>query len=240
MHDAFSLVVDLAPGDAHPPAYLQAQQDAFMVIMEMIAERRARPRELDFISGMIASQEKHGINDDQELIANIFAVIGAGQGTTSTATGTMLMLLCQNPEQFDKVKADPSLIPQAVEEALRMHGAGFFTFPRFAKQDVEIGGVMIFKDMPVNISMLSANLDPTEYADPLRFDVMRNPKHIMSFGSGPHHCIGNRMARRIMAATLEQICQRFPNLHLQDPNFKPVYGGMYGELKPLHIPMRLS
>lgn len=237
MHEAFSLIIDIPPGGAYPEAYLKAQQDAYEVIAEMIAERRANPRDLDFISSMIATQQAAGTINDEELVSNIFAIIGAGQGTTSTATGAMLMNLCKHRDQFDEVIANRALIPQVVEECLRYQGSGYLTFPRFALHDCEIGGTPILEGMPVNVMMQCANYDPTEYPEPLKFDIHRNPRNILTFGTGSHHCLGNRLARKVMMLILDKVCDRFPNLRLQDPTFEPHYGGMFGELKPDSIPM---
>lgn len=147
------------------------------------------------------------------------------------------MNLCRHRDQFDKVIANRALIPQVVEECLRYQGSGFFTFARFALHDCEIGGTPILEGMPVIVMMQSANYDPAEYPEPLKFDIHRNPRNIFTFGTGSHHCLGNRLARRVMMITLEKVCDRFPDLRLQDPDFEPHYGGMFGEIKPDNIPM---
>ena len=237
MHEAFELVIGIPPGGTYPQEYMDAQQAAYQVIAEMVAERRAHPRELDFVSGMINAQKESGVINDVEMVSNIFAIVGAGQGTTSTATGAMLMNLCRHRDQFEQIIADRALIPQAVEECLRYQGSGYFTFPRFALHDCEVGGTKILEGMPLNVSMTAANYDPTEYPEPLKFDIHRNPRNIMTFGTGSHHCLGNRLARQVLIMVLGKICDRFPNLRLQAPDFVPHYGGMYGELKPESIPM---
>lgn len=240
MHEAFALIIDMPPGGTYPDEYLQAQQAALQVVAEVINERRAHPRELDFVSAMVDAQAKSGRINDAEMIGNIFAITGAGLGTTASATGAMLMNLCKHRDQFDQIVANRALIPQAVEECLRYQSSGFFAFPRFALRDCEVGGVKILEGMPVHVSMQAANYDPIEYPDPLKLDIHRNPRNVMTFGVGSHHCLGNRLARLVLRVVLEKVCDRFPDLRLQDPDFEPIYGGQYGELKPESIPMVLG
>lgn len=236
MNRAFSLTVNLGPGEPRPAEYLEAEQAVGRVMMELIAERRAQPREHDFVSALVAHHDA-GRLSLAELTANIFGILAAGQGTTAISTGAMLMNLCKHRDQFDQVIADPALIPQTVEESLRYQGPGFFGFPHFATQDCEVGGTLILKDMPVHVSQQAACFDPVEYPDPLRFDIHRNPRNILTFGTGTHHCLGNRLGRKVLAVVLEQVCRRFPRLRLQDPDYVPRYEGMFSELKPASIPM---
>ncbi len=237
MHKTFDLLSDLAPGEDLPTSYLQAQQEVLQVMDDVFAERRARSREHDFVSTLVNARYNTDKLSDAELTANIFAILAGGLGTTSTATGAMLMNLCRHRDQFDQVIAEPRLIPQTVEESLRYQGPLIFSFPRFATEDFEIGGTPILKHMPVHVSPMAANLDSDQYPDPLKFDIHRTPKNILTFGTGRHHCLGNRLARRVLAIILEQVCQRFPNLRLQNPEFTPRYLGTVGDLNPASIPM---
>jgi cytochrome P450 len=237
MNRAFSLTVNLPPGAPRPPEYLAAEREASQVIGEMISERRTRPRDKDFVSALLAGQSQSGALSDAEIAANIFGICIAGQGTTSITSATMLMNLCKHREQFNQVISDPKLIPQTVEEALRYQGPGFFGFPRFAVRDCEVGGTPVLKGMPVLGSQQAAGWDPDVFPEPERFDIHRKPKNILTFGSGRHHCLGNRLARQVLCIVLEKVCLRFPNLRLQDPAFEPHYEGMFGEVKPSSIPM---
>jgi cytochrome P450 len=90
----------------------------------------------------------------------------------------------------------------------------------------------------VRPSPLSPNYDPDAFPDPLRFDIHRKPQRIMSFGAGPHHCIGNILGRSTLAIALKRLLTRFPDARIRDPNFKPVYGGAVGELRLESLPMR--
>ena len=104
-------------------------------------------------------------------------------------------LLYTHDDQRNELIRDPSLIPDAIEECLRLGSNGYFTFPRIATRDTEVGGTRIFKGMVVRPSPLAPNYDPDVFPDPLRFDIHRKPKRILSFGAGPHHCVGNILGR---------------------------------------------
>jgi cytochrome P450 len=132
---------------------------------------------------------------------------------------------------------DPSLIPEAVEECFRIASNGYFTFPRIATVDTEVGGTFIRQGMIVRPSPQAANYDPSVYHDPLRFDIHRHPKRIMTFGAGPHHCIGNVLGRMTIQVAIRQLLARFPRARLAEPDFVPIYGGSTGELRMKSLPM---
>lgn len=240
MHAAFSLVADLAPGSPRPPTYLAAQDGVLAVIAQLIADRRTRPQADELISSIVQSMDETGSPTMIEVIGNIFAILGAGQGTTASATAAMLRNLARRRDQWRAIVADPGLVRQAVEESLRFQGPGYFSFGRFATADGELAGTPYEAGMPVLVSQQAANYDPTVFADPLAFDIHRKRGAFLTFGNGPHFCLGNRLARRIMEEVLTQVSTRFPDLALQKPDFEPVYGGMWGELRPLSVPMTLD
>jgi cytochrome P450 len=132
---------------------------------------------------------------------------------------------------------NPALIPDAIEECLRLGSNGYFTFPRVATKDTEVGGTRILKGMVVRPSPLSPNYDPDVFPDPLRFDIHRKPKRILSFGAGPHHCIGNILGRTAITIAIRRLLARFPKAHMSDPSFTPVYRGAVGELRLQSLPM---
>jgi cytochrome P450 len=237
MYHTFPLVDELAPGEEWPAEYVEAQREALQVMSDVIEDRRARPREHDFVTTLIAGRHNGEGLREIELVANTFAILGGGLGTTGAGTAAMLMNLCKHRDQFDEVIADPGLIAQTIDESLRYQSPQIFGFPRFATDDFEIGGTPVFKDMPVHVSAQAADLDPDAFPDPLVYDIHRAPKNLLAFGQGAHHCLGIRFARKVMTAVLEQVCERFPDLHLQDPDFEPYYKGAYGELIPATMPM---
>jgi cytochrome P450 len=223
------------PGQPWPAECLHAYERYAGVIREVIADRRAHPRS-DFVSDLVTARDNDDKLDDRELFDMIFVMFAALATTPRSASGALLMLY-SHPDQLQELLADPSLIPDAVDECLRIAGNGYFTFPRVATTDTQVGGTPIQKGMIVRPSPQAANYDPKVYADPLRFDIHRKPKAIMTFGAGPHRCIGAHMAHTTISLALRMFMTRFPKARLADPNFEPVYGGAVGELRMKSLPM---
>jgi cytochrome P450 len=150
----------------------------------------------------------------------IFGILGALATPPRSSVGA-LYLLFTDREQLAQIIRDPSLIPDAVEECLRIAGNGYFTFPRIATCDTVLGGTEVLKGMIVRPSPQAANYDPTAFPNPLTFDIHRRPSRIMTFGAGPHHCIGSLLGRRTIQIAIERLLVRFPNANLADPDFVP-------------------
>jgi cytochrome P450 len=228
----------VAAVDGYPTEYVAAFEDARRVIDGIIADRTAHPTE-DFIGSLVAGRERGEPISDEEIVANVFAICVAAQTTTSTTTAATLLAWMRHRDQFDLLEDEPELLASAVEESVRLHPAGLFIFPRFAVDDTELGGTGIPGGLVVHLCVAAANLDPTVYADPLRFDIRRNPKHIMSFGAGAHYCAGGILARKIIQASLRVIMHRYPDLMFADPDYQPRYHGQLGETAPESMRMRL-
>ncbi|ALG91671.1 hypothetical protein TQ29_17600 [Actibacterium sp. EMB200-NS6] len=238
-HDSFGLIMGLAPGEPYPQEFLESAGALQQVMMEILEDRRKNPTN-DMIGKMVHARDNDDKLTDEELFGQINAVCGAALGTTATSIATALLNLGRHPDQFDMLKADPSMTDMAVTECLRYQSTGFFTFPRYATRDTELAGVKIPKNMVVLASAQATNYDPAVYDKPETFDIKRNPQAIMTFGAGAHHCIGNRLARMVIRKSLEQMMARFPNLRLADPDFDPVYQGMFGEMAPDRVPMQTN
>lgn len=236
MHNSIAMATQFRPGEPRPQAFTDAVIAVRQVISTVIEERRRNPG-TDFISSLITARDEGSRLSDEELYGQINTICGAAIGSTAGALGAVLYVLGKHPDQFDRVKHDPDLIPDALEECVRVHGPGLFSFTRFATCDTEVGGTRILKDMPVFVSPQAANYDPAEYEDPRRVDVGRRPKSIMSFGTGPHFCIGIRLAKMAMQMGLSGLIQRFPGLRLADADFRPVYSGSVGTLSITRLPM---
>ena len=235
---------DLIPGTTYVKPgepWSQELRNAFDRTMEeikvIIEERRVSPRP-DFISDLVNARDAGDKLSDRELFDQIFGICGASLSATSRAAGGALYLLYTHDDQRQQLIDDPSLIPEAIEECLRLGSNGYFTFPRICVRDTEVGGTPIHKGMVVRPSPLSPNYDPDVFPDPTRFDIHRKPKRILSFGAGPHHCIGNILGRTTITIAIKRLLARFPKAHMIDPNFTPVYGGAVGELRLQSLPMR--
>ena len=236
-HDLIPGTTYVKPGESWAPELRQAFDRAMDEIRDIIEERRFSPRS-DFISDLVNARDQGDKLSDRELFDQIFGICGASLSATSRAAGGALYLLYTHDDQRRELIAKPDLIASALEECLRLGSNGYFTFPRIATKDTEVGGTPIPKGMVVRPSPLSPNYDPEAFPDPLRFNIHRKPQRIMSFGAGPHHCIGNILGRSTLSIALRQLLTRFPKARLRDPNFKPVYGGAVGELRLQSLPMR--
>ena len=236
-HDVLPMTTYTKPGEPFPEECRRAFDAAAKEVRAIIDEYRANPRS-DFINDLISARDQGDKLSDRELFDQIFSVCGASLSATSRAAGGTLYNLYTHNDQRQKLIDDPSLIAEAIEECLRLGSNGYFTFPRIATRDTEVGGTKIYKGMVVRPSPLAPNYDPIVFPDPLRFDVLRKPKRILSFGAGPHHCIGNILGRTTITIAVTRLLARFPKAYIRDPNFVPVYGGAVGELRLQSLPMR--
>jgi cytochrome P450 len=235
-HDLIPGTTYVKPGEPWSAELRRAFERTMDEIKVIIDERRLRPRP-DFISDLINARDAGDKLNDRELFDQIFGICGAALSATTRAAGGAMHLLYTHDAQRRQLIRDPSLIPDAIEECLRLGSNGYFTFPRIATRDTEVGGTRIFKGMVVRPSPLAPNYDPDVFPDPLRFDIHRKPKRILSFGAGPHHCIGNILGRTTITIAITRLFARFPNARISDPNFTPLYGGAVGELRLQNLPM---
>ncbi len=146
-------------------------------------------------------------------------LMNASGDTTYRSTSSFFVGLLSNPAQFAAVKADRSLIPQAIEEALRWEGPLTIAV-RQTTCDVEINGVLIPKGAKVDLMQASANHDATQFENPERFDIFRPRKRNLAFAYGAHICIGQHLARIEMERAINMLLDRLPNLRL-DPDYPP-------------------
>jgi cytochrome P450 len=234
-HETLTLVTRMKPGQEFPTGVRVAYERMCEVVRELIADRRRAPRS-DFLGDLVAARDQGDQLTDIELFDMIFGISGA-LATTPRSSAGALYLLFSHREQVDPLVGDRSLIPDAVEECLRMASNGYFTFPRIATCDTAVGGTEILKGMIVRPSPQAANYDPTVFPNPLTFDIHRRPNRIMTFGAGPHHCIGSLLGRRTIQIAIERLLVRFPRARLADASFVPSYGGQVGELRMTSLPM---
>lgn len=239
MNHCLRLTKKLKPDQDFPPEYVEAFDRAEATINAIIADRRASPRD-DLVSQLIATSDEGDMLTDVELFELIF-IFGAGAiESTASSFAAALMMLGKHPDQFDEVKADPALIPGAIDECMRIHGPGFLLFTRYALVDTEVGGTFLPAGIPVYVCHQAAAFDPVQYPDPLRFDIHRHPANIPVFGGGAHFCVGNRLAKTVMRIALTELVTRFPRLRLADPAFVPNYVGSLSETQIEKLPMLLS
>ena len=181
----------------------------------ILQDRRREPRE-DLISELAQAELDGEHLTDEEIFSFLRLLLPAGVETTYRSLGNLLFSLLSAPEQLEAVHADRTLIPQAIEEALRLE-TPLLNITRLATTDSEVGGVAIPAGSTVMLMLAAANRDEERYAEPDRFDIFRmNPKPHISFGQGPHACLGTHLARIEMRVALNLLLDRLPNLRL-DP-----------------------
>jgi cytochrome P450 len=180
-------------------------------LAELVTRKRAEPGE-DILSDL-ARQEDLSID---ELTGMAFLLLLAGHETTANMLALGTFALLENPDQLAQLRADPDLMPGAVEELMRYLSVVDILY-RYATEDIELGGETIGEGSTVVVSMLAANHDPRRFDDPDSLDVRREARGHLSFGHGVHQCLGQQLARIEMRAGFTGLLRRFPTLALAIP-----------------------
>jgi cytochrome P450 len=204
----------------NPPRGYAASLQLREYFIGFITERRADPRD-DLISDLVRAEIDGQRLDDEEIVSYLRLLLSAGVETTSRYSATLLYALLTNREQLEAVNANRDLLPQAIEEGLRWEPP-IPAIPRKCIQDVELGGQQIPAGSVVFACLASANRDEERYPDADRFDIFREPHQFMSFGWGPHMCLGMHLARLETKVAVNRVLDRLPNIRL-DPD-KPDEG----------------
>jgi cytochrome P450 len=197
---------------------IAASQEVKEYVANILEDRRREPRE-DLITDLANAELDGERLGDEEIFSFVRLLLPAGVETTYRSTGNMLLTLLSNTDQLDAVRADRSLIPQTIEESLRLE-TPLLNITRLATRDTDVDGVSIPAGSTVMLMLAAANREETRYPDPDpdRFDIGRNdPKPHISFGQGPHVCLGMHLARMEMRVALNLLFDRLPNLRL-DPD----------------------
>jgi len=205
------------------PRLLESQKSIVAMseyMRELVAERRREPQD-DLISLLVQAQEEGGIRSEAEILANCVLLLFAGHETTAGLIGKGLLLLLQNPDQLAVLQDRSDLLPNAVEEMLRVDGpAALIT--RFSLAPVEIGGKVIEPNQMVFPVLAAGNRDPAYYPDPDRFDITRSTARHLAFGQGMTYCLGAALARMEAQVGFSTLLARLPDLRLgaQGPSWE--------------------
>src|SRR5258706_5077202 len=177
-----------------------------------VREHRAHPRD-DLISAFVTAEIDGDRLTDEEIVANTIVTMVGGQETTTNLIGNGVLTLLRHPDELEMLKADPSLVPSAVEELLRYESPSQHT-ARLAPDDVELGGKLIRKRQAAIAVMGAANRDPERFPDPDRLDFCRQDNRHVAFAWASHFCFGAPLARIEGQIAFETVLKRMPNLQM--------------------------
>jgi len=198
-----------------PEEQLQVLLDFFAYFSELTAKRRAEPA--DDLASVIANARLEGEYLPDVDLASYYVIIAtAGHDTTSSSIAGGLLALIENPEQYRRLRGDPSLLPTAVDEIIRWV-TPVKEFMRTATSDATLGGTKVAKGDSLYLAYLSANRDEDVFDDPFRFDVGRDPNPHLAFGIGPHFCLGAQLARMEVRVLFTELIRRVEHVELAGP-----------------------
>ncbi|MFD8281212.1 cytochrome P450 [Streptomyces solisilvae] len=203
----------------------------------LIAAKHTEPGE-DLLSMLIAesAEEGEGLSDDQLLHTGV-ALLVAGHETTANMIGKMVSMLLADRTRWERLLADPSLVRTAVDEALRFDANLGFGLRRYLGEDVDLDGRILPGGTTVICSMPAANRDERVFADPDEMDLGRSPNPHLTFGAGPHSCLGQTLARSELQVVLNVLLRKLPTLHLAVPakELQRVEGLLVGGLRTVPV-----
>lgn len=214
---AWSQLIVAGPLGAQPEQALAALEAFIQYIKELLAEKRVHPGN-DLTSGLVQVEEQGDRLSEDELISMVWLLIIAGHETTVNLIGNSMLALLQHPQQLELLRANPSLLPSAVEELLRYTAPVSLSTPRWASEDIVMHDQVIRKGEMVFASLIAADTDPAQFPDPRQLDVTRRENQHIAFGKGIHYCLGAPLARLEGQVAIGLLLQRFPDLRLaQEP-----------------------
>ncbi|MFL5349208.1 MAG: cytochrome P450 [Hyalangium sp.] len=208
----------ISPKGTHLESLRKATVQFQQYLQSFLARRRAEPGD-DLTSALLAAEEQGDRLTAVELMSMVSLLLVAGHETTVNLIANGVWALLRHPGQLERLRAHPSLIEPAVEEMLRYCGPVRHTTSRFALRDTEFQGQRIPAGEMIMASLLSANHDPEQFAEPERFDITRAPNRHLAFGSGIHFCLGAPLARLEAQLALPLLLERLPRLRFaEDPS----------------------
>ena len=178
-------------------------------VRELADERRRQPQE-DLITDLVRARDRGDAMNDDEIVSLVAGLLGAGSETTAIGGLVTFLTLLDHPQELERIRADRSLIPAAMNEILRYAFGGAGGLPRYAVRDFELRGKQIRKGQMLMLSFSGAHRDPSVFPDPNRFDLERDHADLTVFGHGPHYCLGVHLAQTEMRGMLDAALDFLP------------------------------
>jgi cytochrome P450 len=213
----------------------RAAREFFEYTWALLRDRQGKPGD-DLISELIAAEEEGDRLTEDECVHLVSAVLVGGVDTTQSQLAHGMLLFAEHPDQWKLLADDPSLAQQAVEEVLRFEPITPFT-ARITLEDVEYRGVTFPKDTVVIAAAVTANRDPEAWEEPESFDITadRDRSKPLTFGAGPHFCLGAALARAELQEAFAYLAPRMPGLELDG---EPVFDTPFGVYGMESLPVR--
>lgn len=184
---------------------------------DLLRQRREEPAD-DLLSGLARARDEDDRFTDEEILSLSMTLLGAGHENITSQIPNFVYTLLRHPGELARLRADLSLVPQAVEELMRFVPLALGpVLARYALEDIEVGGVLVRAGEPVVPSLGSANRDEDVFERADELDLTRRPGPHVGFGHGAHHCLGAPMARMELQVALETLLERFPDLRIAVP-----------------------
>ncbi|REE97165.1 cytochrome P450 [Thermomonospora umbrina] len=233
----------LSTGDASAEDRVSAALDFAGYAAELIATHRERPGD-DLIDVLVQARDDDDRLTEDELVALVFGLILAGHETTASQITRGALRLLSHPERWAALVDDPGLTPAVVEEILRYDGPGGYGMLRRMTERVELSGGVVEAGEAVFLLLPAGNMDPDVFPEPESFEVTRfdgtgdraHGPHL-SFGHGPHYCLGANLARMELQVAFETLATRLPSLHLAAPATTVPWIGEALIHRPVSVPV---
>ncbi|MFF8918484.1 cytochrome P450 [Streptomyces sp. NPDC015032] len=196
-------------------AEFDASREELRAYMRGLIEQHRREPQDDLMTALIEARDGGDRLSELELVDLCVGILVAGHETTASQIPNFVLTLLDHPDQLARLRAEPELVPNAVEELLRFvplgSGAGQ---PRYATEDIEVGGTLVRAGSPVLVAVGAANRDALRFTAPGVLDIAREGNQHLGFGHGVHHCLGAPLARLELQEALGALIARFPGLKL--------------------------
>jgi len=217
---ADQLVAAIDPTGQTKAADAQAEMEVYMT--DLIAERRKNPQN-DMLTGLAVEDSPEGRLSTAELAVNAIMLFIAGHETTVNLIANGMLTLLRNPDALERLRREPELMPQAIEEMLRFEPPVQMMPSRTPIVDIELAGVSIRKGSQLILALAAGDRDPQRFDNPDRYIPDRRDVQHLSFGTGVHSCFGAPMARLEGQKALAELIQRLPNPRLVEdpPPYRP-------------------